>query len=59
MGRQISEEVGKLWVEITEREREFTGMEFNSQWQCWLVRRDCKKVTWEETNPKFPHKKGI
>lgn len=50
MRRQISEEVGRLWVEITEREREFDGMEFDSHWQCWLLRRDGKKVTWEETN---------
>lgn len=50
MRRKISEEVGRLWVEITEREREFEGMEFDSHWQCWLVRRDCKKATWEETN---------
>ncbi|MGD0487872.1 MAG: AAA family ATPase [Syntrophorhabdales bacterium] len=48
--RQISEEVGKLWVEITEREREFEGMDFDSHWQCWLVRRDGDKVTWEDTN---------
>jgi len=50
MRKQISEEVGRLWVEITEREREFDGMEFDSHWQCWLIRRDGKKVTWEETN---------
>jgi DNA sulfur modification protein DndD len=50
MRRQISAEVGKLWVEITERKREFEGMDFDSHWQCWLVRRDGKKVTWEESN---------
>ncbi len=50
MRRQISEHVGRLWVEITEREREFDGMEFDSHWQCWLLRRDGKKLTWEETN---------
>jgi len=50
MRRQIGEAVGKLWVEITEREREFEGMEFDNHWQCWLVRRDGKKVTWEESN---------
>jgi DNA sulfur modification protein DndD len=50
MRQQISEHVGRLWVEITEREREFQGMEFDSHWQCWLVRRDGKKVTWDETN---------
>jgi DNA sulfur modification protein DndD len=50
MRKQISEEVGKLWVDITEREREFVGMEFDSQWQCWLLRHDGTKATWEETN---------
>jgi DNA sulfur modification protein DndD len=50
MRRHISEEVGKLWVDITERGREFEGMDFDSQWQCWLVRRDGKKMTWEDTN---------
>jgi DNA sulfur modification protein DndD len=50
MRKKISEDVGRLWVEITEREREFEGMDFDSQWQCWLVRRDCKKVTWDQTN---------
>lgn len=50
MRRQISEEVGRLWVEITERKREFESMEFDSHWQCWLVRRDGKRVTWDDTN---------
>ncbi|MDP1991646.1 MAG: AAA family ATPase [Syntrophales bacterium] len=48
--KRISEHVGDLWIEITERKREFAGMEFDSQWQCWLVRTDGKRVTWEETN---------
>ena len=48
--KSISEHVGDLWIEITERKREFAGMEFDSQWQCWLVRKDGKRVTWEETN---------
>ena len=50
MRKQISEEVGRLWIEIVEREREFVGMEFDSYWKCWLIRRDGSKVTWEETN---------
>jgi DNA sulfur modification protein DndD len=50
MRRQIAQEVGKLWVDITQREREFEGMDFDSQWQCWLLRRDGKKVTWDESN---------
>jgi DNA sulfur modification protein DndD len=48
--KQISEKVGSLWVEIAERSREFEGMEFDAQWQCWLLRRDGKRVSWEETN---------
>jgi DNA sulfur modification protein DndD len=50
MRKQISEEVGRLWVEITEREREFVGMEFDKNWQCWLMRHDGTKATWDETN---------
>lgn len=50
MRREISEHVGKLWTEITERDREFTGMDFDSHWQCYLMRRDGKKETWENTN---------
>ncbi len=50
MRKKISEHVGELWSEITERKREFLGMEFNSNWQCWLIRRDGKRVTWDETN---------
>jgi DNA sulfur modification protein DndD len=50
MRHSISELVGELWVEITERQREFAGMEFDNNWQCLLLRKDGKKVTWEETN---------
>jgi DNA sulfur modification protein DndD len=48
--KRISEHVGNLWTEITERQREFVGMEFDDHWQCWLIRRDGKRATWEETN---------
>jgi DNA sulfur modification protein DndD len=48
--KKISEHVGELWSEITERTREFEGMEFDSHWQCFLIRRDGRRVTWEETN---------
>jgi len=50
MRKSISEHVGELWSEITERGREFQGMEFDSHWQCFLDRHDGKRVTWEETN---------
>jgi DNA sulfur modification protein DndD len=48
--RQISEHVGELWVEITERQREFLGMEFDKNWNCLLLRKDGKKTSWEDTN---------
>lgn len=47
---KISEHVGELWVEITERQREFLGMDFDKNWSCWLLRRDGKKTSWEENN---------
>ena len=50
MRRDISRSVGQLWVEITERFREFEGMDFDPHWQCRLIRRDGKKVSWDETN---------
>ncbi len=50
MRKKISEHVGELWVDITERKREFLGMDFDSHWQCLLIRRDGKRITWEETN---------
>ena len=48
--KKISEHVGELWVEITQRQREFLGMDFDKNWKCSLLRRDGKKASWEETN---------
>jgi DNA sulfur modification protein DndD len=48
--QNISEHVGELWVEITQRQREFLGMQFDKNWHCSLLRRDGKKASWEETN---------
>ncbi len=48
--KTISEHVGELWVEITERQREYLGMDFDKNWNCWLLRRDGKKASWEESN---------
>ena len=50
MRKEISDEVGRLWIDIVGRGREFKGMEFDSHWQCWLLRRDGKKESWEDTN---------
>ena len=48
--RQISEHVGELWTEITERRREFLGMEFDDKWSCRLLGRDGEKLSWEAAN---------
>ena len=47
---RVSEYVGDLWVEITERQLEFVGMEFDPHWQCWLKRKNGERVAWEDTN---------
>jgi DNA sulfur modification protein DndD len=48
---QIAAVVGELWVEITERGLEWTGMEFDPRWNCQLIRRNGQRVDWERANP--------
>lgn len=48
---KIGEQVGKLWTNIVEREREFTGMEFDPLWNCMLLRRKGARVSWDDINP--------
>jgi DNA sulfur modification protein DndD len=48
--KKISETVGEIWVDITERDREFRGMDFDDHWKCWLKRVDGKRASWEDTN---------
>lgn len=48
--RRISEYVGELWTEITERQREFLGMEFDKNWNCLLLGRNGEKLSWEGAN---------
>ena len=47
---KISEYVGELWTEITERRREFLGMKFDENWSCWLLGRNGEKSSWEDAN---------
>ncbi len=47
---QISQGVGELWTQIVERGREFSGLEFDQNWRCFLVRQDGERVAWEDTN---------
>ncbi len=48
--KSISKQVGELWVEITERGREFKGMDFDNHWTCSLIGNDGRRTPWEETN---------
>lgn len=48
--REISEHVGDLWVEITQRQHEFHGMDFDKNWKCLLLRRDGRRAPWEDAN---------
>ena len=43
--RKISEHVGELSVEITQRQREFLGMDFDKNWNCSLLLREGKKIS--------------
>lgn len=47
---QIAETVGSLWTDIVQRQREFSGMEFDPYWSCRLLRRDGQKVNWDDAN---------
>lgn len=47
---RISDIVGDLWIDITERSMEFRGLEFDQMWNCYLLRRDGTKQSWEEAN---------
>ena len=47
---QISQNVGELWTDIVERQREFSGLEFDNHWGCFLVRRGGERVAWDEVN---------
>jgi len=47
---KISDIVGELWLDITDRREEYIGLEFDQQWNCFLNRRDGNKQTWESAN---------
>ena len=53
--QKISEHVGELWTEITERQREFLGMEFDENWSCWLLGRGGERSSWEGANTSAGH----
>jgi DNA sulfur modification protein DndD len=50
MRAEINEIVGDLWIEIMGRKHEFTGMEFDSYWNCYLIRKSGGKVNWDDAN---------
>ncbi len=46
----ISEMVGDLWIDITDRQLEFSNMEFDNNWNCYLMRQNGNKISWEDAN---------
>lgn len=46
----MSEYVGELWIQIADRKHEFTALEFDQAWNCWLLRGDGKRLAWDEIN---------
>jgi DNA sulfur modification protein DndD len=48
---KISEYVSDLWLDIADRRHEFEKLSFDKEWNCWLHRRDGKKVAWDQINP--------
>ncbi len=48
---KLSDFVSEMWLDIADRRHEFSQVQFDAQWKCWLVRRDGNKVAWDETNP--------
>lgn len=46
----MSDYVGELWIQIADRKHEFTALEFDQAWNCWLLRGDGKRLAWDEIN---------
>jgi DNA sulfur modification protein DndD len=47
---QISDIVGGLWLDITDRGLEYAALQFDQHWNCSLKRRDGSEVPWETAN---------
>lgn len=47
---KISDIVGGLWLDITDRGLEYVGMEFDQRWNCYLKKADGTLVSWESVN---------
>jgi DNA sulfur modification protein DndD len=47
---KISDIVGGLWLDITDRGIEYVGMDFDQHWNCFLKKVDGTKVSWETAN---------
>lgn len=47
---KISQIVGDLWLDITERGLEYRKLVFDKNWDCALVRPDGSKIGWDSAN---------
>ena len=52
MRGRISSKVGELWIDITDRGREFLRMYFDENWNCFLDRRPADdRMPWDQVVP--------
>ena len=52
MRGRISSKVGELWIDITDRGREFLRMYFDESWNCFLDRRPADdRMPWDQVVP--------
>jgi len=47
---KISHIVGDLWLEVTDRGFEYRALEFDKNWNCFLVKPDQSQIEWSSAN---------
>jgi DNA sulfur modification protein DndD len=47
---EISQIVSKLWIDITDRNIEYSSLEFDEHWNCFLIKSNGKRIKWENAN---------
>ncbi len=54
---KISDIVGELWLDITDKGMEYIGLEFDHNWNCFLKKQNGSKQPWESANHSEGQKK--
>lgn len=48
--KEISQIVSKLWIDITDRKIEYSAIEFDEHWNCFLNKKIGERIQWESAN---------